>query len=300
MEPRIVVHGGAWNIPKELERDHINGVEKAVSIGWDILSNGGSALEAVEASVEYMENDPTFDAGVGAFLNEEGFVELDAIIMDGKTLKAGAVAGVRNIKNPIKLAKIVLEKTEHILVVAEGALRLARKFNIPEVDPKELIVERELKRYMELKNKKFSVTDFFENKGFGTVGAVALDKNGNLAAATSTGGTPNKMVGRVGDTPLIGCGAYADNNFGAVSTTGHGESIMKVLLAKRIVDNLSRGLVANKAIKEAVDYMFERVNGRGGAIAISKNGDIGVYHNTPKMAFAYVLDGKIISGIKVP
>jgi beta-aspartyl-peptidase (threonine type) len=297
--PRIIVHGGAWNIPKELEKPHLMGVKEAILVGWDILMNGGSALEAVEEAVVVMEDNPVFDAGVGSVLNEEGFVELDAIIMDGKSLKAGAVASVRHIRNPIRLAKIILEETNHILIVGDGAEKIAKEHGIKLIDNRELVVERELKRWKILKEKGIDGVIIFGENDFGTVGAVAIDKEGNLAAATSTGGTPNKPLGRVGDSPIIGCGAYADNEFGAVSTTGHGESIMRVLLAKRIIDNLSKGFKPQLAVEEALNYMLKRVNGKGGAIVIDKNGDVGLYHTTPKMAFAYIKNGKVVNGIKI-
>ncbi|MEX2701693.1 MAG: isoaspartyl peptidase/L-asparaginase, partial [Candidatus Baldrarchaeota archaeon] len=230
-KPIILVHGGAWNIPDELVEDHIKGVENAANIGWEILRNGGSALDAVEEAVKAMEDDPTFDAGKGSFLNEEGFVELDAIIMDGATLDVGAVAAVRNIKNPVVLARKVMELTEHVLLVGEGANRFAKKIGMKTVDLSELVLEREIERWKKFKEGKISIEKLFEQTPKGTVGAVALDKHGNFAAATSTGGVAGKMVGRVGDTPIVGCGAYADNNYGAVSSTGHGEKIMKIVLA---------------------------------------------------------------------
>ena len=299
MVPRIIVHGGAWNIPKDLEEPHIEGVEEAVLTGWNILKNGGSALEAVEEAVVVMEDNPVFDAGIGSVLNEEGFVELDAIIMDGKNLKAGAVASVRHIKNPIRLAKVILEQTDHILIVGEGAEKIALEHGFKLIDNRELVVKRELERWKILKEKGLDGTVIFNDDKYATVGAVAIDKDGNLAAATSTGGTPNKPLGRVGDSPIIGCGAYADNEFGAVSTTGHGESIMRVLLAKRVIDNISKGLKPQTAVEEALNYMLNRVNGKGGAIVINRNGEIGFYHTTPKMAYAYVKNGKIVKGIKV-
>ena len=295
--PIIIVHGGAWNIPDELVEDHIRGVEKAAGVGWEILENGGSALDAVEEAVKTMEDDPTFDAGKGSFLNEKGFVELDAIIMDGSTLNVGAVAAVRNIKNPIVLARKVMELTEHVLLVGEGANRFARKIGIETVDLNELVLKREIERWKRLKEGKITTKDLFEQSPKGTVGAVALDKHGNFAAATSTGGIAGKMVGRVGDTPLVGCGAYADNNYGAVSSTGHGEKIMKIVLAKEVINFIVQGCNAQEAADKSIKLIWNRLRGRAGVIVLDKNGNIGISYNTPRMAYAYVKNGKIRSGI---
>lgn len=295
--PIIIVHGGAWNIPDELIEDHIRGVEKAVGVGWEILENGGSALDAVEEAVKTMENDPTFDAGKGSFLNEEGFVELDAIIMDGSTLNVGAVAAVRNIKNPIVLARKVMELTEHALLVGEGANRFARKIGMETVDLNELVLKREIERWKRFKEGKITTKDLFEQSPKGTVGAVALDKHGNFAAATSTGGIAGKMVGRVGDTPLVGCGAYADNNYGAVSSTGHGEKIMKIVLAKEVINFIAQGCNAQEAADKSIKLIWNRLRGRAGVIVLDKNGNIGISYNTPRMAYAYVKNGRIHSGV---
>ena len=295
--PIIIVHGGAWNIPDELVEDHIRGVEKAASVGWKILESGGSALDAVEEAVKTMEDDPTFDAGRGSFLNEDGFVELDAIIMDGSTLNVGAVAAVRNIKNPIVLARKVMELTEHVLLVGEGANRFARKLGIETVSLNELVLEREIERWKRFKEGKITTKDLFEKSAKGTVGAVALDKYGNFAAATSTGGIAGKMVGRVGDTPLVGCGAYADNNYGAVSSTGHGEKIMKIVLAKEVINFIAQGCNAQEAADKSIKLIWDRLRGRAGVIVLDKNGNIGISYNTPRMAYAYVKKRKIYSGI---
>jgi len=295
--PIILVHGGAWNIPDELVEAHIKGVEKAASIGWEVLKNGGSALDAVQEAVKTMEDDPTFDAGKGSFLNEEGFVELDAIIMDGATLNVGAVAAVRNIKNPVVLARKVMELTEHVLLVGEGANKFAKKIGMKTVDLSELVLEREIERWKKFKEGEISIEKLFEQTPRGTVGAVALDKHGNFAAATSTGGVAGKMVGRVGDTPIVGCGAYADNNYGAVSSTGHGEKIMKIVLAKEVINFIAQGCSAQEAADKGIKLIWERLKGRAGVIVIDKNGNIGISYNTPRMAYAYVKKGKIYSGI---
>lgn len=296
-KPIILVHGGAWNIPDDLVEAHIKGVKNAANIGWEILKKDGSALDAVEAAVKAMEDDPTFDAGKGSFLNEEGFVELDAIIMDGYTLNVGAVAAVRNIKNPIVLARRVMELTEHVLLVGEGANKFAKKIGIEMIDSKVLVLEREIERWKAFKKGKSNVEDIFEPASKETVGAVAVDKNGNFAVAASTGGVAGKMVGRVGDTPLVGCGAYADNNYGSVSSTGHGEKIMRIVLAKEVINLITQGYSAQEAADKSIKLIWNRLKGRAGVIVLDKNGNIGISYNTPRMAYAYIKDGKTYSGI---
>ncbi len=285
-----MVHGGAWAIPDSLVEPHKEGVKKAALNGWEILKEGGSALDSAMEAVRIMEDDPTFDAGIGSFLNEEGRVDLDASIMDGDTLEAGAVASVYRVRNPIKLARLVMEKTEHILLIGEGAHRLAKKMGLEMIDPSELIIEREYRRWKEMKEKGYSPKRAFVEDS--TVGAVAVDSKGKFAAALSTGGTPNKMVGRVGDVPIIGSGLYADSLKGAAASTGHGESIMRVILAKSTVDMLGFGLSAQAAAEAAID-LLRRVDGYGGIIVIDRKGNIGYAYNTPRMAVAYVIDGEV-------
>jgi len=233
MQPKLIVHGGAWNIPNEMDSAHQNGVTAALKAGYAILEQGGSALDAVEKAVNIMEADDTFDAGRGAFLNEIGEIELDAMIMDGRDLGYGAVGAVQNLLNPVSLARKVMEQTEHCFLVGKGAQLFAQRMGFEALDPKALLTTRELEFYHNIKDQvDFKTHHPFQNEPRDTVGAVAMDAQGNLAAATSTGGTARKMVGRVGDSPMPGAGGYADNELGAVSTTGWGESIMKVLLAK--------------------------------------------------------------------
>lgn len=287
MEPKLIVHGGAWSIPDEFDRDHINGIHRAIAQVYPGLKQGMSALDAVEKAVKILEADPTFDAGKGAFLNAIGEIELDAIIADGATLNFGAVAAVQNILHPVSLARLVMELTEHCLLIGKGAQRFAQENHVPELKPEELLTSRELEFYEKIRNDPgFYTHKPFEPKPNGTVGAVALDVHGNLAAATSTGGTPRKLPGRVGDSPLIGAGAYADNQSGAASATGWGESIMKVLMSKTACDLLNF-YSAKIAAEMAVDLLRERVNGWGGIILIDRNGNFGFAHNTTKMAFAY-------------
>lgn len=299
MEPRLIVHGGAWNIPDEYEADHIRGVFQAVAVAYPLLSNGSSALDAVEAAVKILEADPTFDAGKGAFLNALGEIELDAMIMDGRSLNFGAVAAVKNILHPVTLARLVMEKTEHCLLVGAGAQRFAKQMGLPELDARELLTSRELAYYEQIKaDANFTTRQPFQAVPDGTVGAVARDRYGHLAAATSTGGTPRKLPGRVGDSPLVGAGAYADDERGAVSATGWGESIMKILLSKTACDLLDRRQ-AMAAAKMAVEVLERRARGWGGLILIDHGGNYGFDHNTTKMAYAYAdSNGEIVARIR--
>ncbi len=299
MKPRLIVHGGAWSIPDKLDQAHIQGVREAVSQIYPQLEDGISALDAVESAVKILEQDPTFDAGRGAFLNAIGEIELDAMIMDGSTLNFGAVMAVQNMLHPITIARYIMEKTEHCMLAGSGAQNFARQMGIETVDPRDLLTERELEFYQQIKNDpSFKSKDPFEPHPKGTVGAVAMDKNGNLAAATSTGGTPRKLPGRVGDSPIVGAGTYADNEIGACSATGWGESIMKVMLSKTACD-LLKDCSADIAAENSIQTLEKRVQGWGGVILINKKGHYGFAHNTTKMAFAYADEsGNVISKIK--
>lgn len=287
MKPKLIVHGGAWNIPDEYDLAHLNGVKTAVETIFPKLQTGMTALEAVEAAVNILEEDPTFDSGRGAFLNEIGEIELDAMIMDGSNLSFGAVAALQNILYPVSVARKIIEQTEHCMLVGSGALAFAKRMGFEELPPEALLTERELKFYQQIKDKaNFKTHHPFEFQPRDTVGAVAMDKNGNIAAATSTGGTARKLRGRVGDSPIVGAGAYADNQIGGASATGWGESIMKVLLSKTICD-LYQEMSAIKAAEKSISILQNRVNGLGGIIGINKNGDYAFAYNTPKMAHAY-------------
>jgi L-asparaginase / beta-aspartyl-peptidase len=299
-DPAIIVHGGAWDIPDSAVFVHKSGCKNAVEIGWNILANYGTALDAVTQAVVSLENDPTFDAGKGAFLNQVGQIELDASIMDGSNLDAGSVAALGNFQNPVLVARKVMESTEHVLLVGKGAEQFVLDSGFSPCKTEELLVGRELERYRQLLLKKdFHAKQVFEKHPKGTVGAVAIDRDGNLAAATSTGGTPQKMQGRVGDTPIIGAGTFADNELGAVSCTGWGESILKTLLAKTACDLLEISENVQEACESAINVLENKVAGRGGLILISNLGKIGFAFNTPRMVFAYKthLDEKIIVGI---
>jgi len=329
MRARLIVHGGAWNIPEEYESDHLAGVRRAVAEVFPRLQEGASALDAVEAAVKMLEEDPTFNAGRGAVLNAAGEIELDAMIMDGATLNLGAVAAIQNILHPVTVARMVMERTEHCLLVGAGAQRFARQMTVPEVRPEELLTTRELEFYQKTKEDlSFSTIRSFQScptdhahpadpaknagrstgcgtdagaaspRPLGTVGAVAMDNEGNLAAATSTGGTAGKLPGRVGDSPLAGAGTYADNACGAASATGWGEAVMKTLLAKTACD-LMCNHPAQAAADMAVEMMRRRVQGLAGIILVDRRGDYGFAYNTPKMAFAYAeSSGKVVVHIK--
>ena len=287
MKYTIIVHGGAWDIPVEYHEAHKKGVRNALKKGIAVLSNKGSAIDACLEAVKYLENDPTFDAGTGAFLNDQGEVELDAIIMNGKDLSLGSVLAVKDVKNPVGLANLVRTETEHCVLASEGASRFAKNQGVNLVKPEELLTGRELDRYNELlENGHISAKRFFDKPSkMGTVGAVAFDQEGNIACATSTGGTPNKMAGRVGDTPLVGSGAYA-NSYAGASTTGWGESIMKVLMAKTAVDGIEFEKTAKESTDRAIQKLADEVDGLGGVILIDKDGIPAVSFNTPFMARA--------------
>ncbi len=297
----IIVHGGAWDIPAALHADHLSGCRTAAAAGWDVLSEGGSALEAVEAAIRIMEDHPVFDAGRGSHLNADGVVELDAGMMDGSTLRAGAVAAVKRIANPITLARHVLDESPHVFLVAEGAERFAQQVGMDLCDPAELIVPRERALWEQRRAELAPSTSVTRLGAADTVGAVALDEQGRLAVGNSTGGTFYKAPGRVGDTPIIGCGLYADNTMGAAVCTGVGEQIMKTVLAKTTVDQLALLQSANDAARVAIAYFNHRVGGQGGVICISPDGKIGFAHTTPFLAHAYRSDdmAEIRSGIRV-
>ncbi|KAM4693120.1 isoaspartyl peptidase/L-asparaginase [Discoglossus pictus] len=295
MKPVIVVHGGAGTIVKEYEEGYRSGVNSSALKGYEILKQGGSALSAVEEAVVVMEDNPLFNAGHGSVLNEEGEVEMDAIIMDGKDLASGAVSAVRCIANPIKLARIVMEKTDHMLLTCKGASLFAKAQGIPEVPGESLISERSRERWKN--NLKPGSNPVACQIGLGTVGAVAIDSEGNVACATSTGGLTNKMVGRVGDTACIGSGGYADNNIGAISTTGHGESIMKVTLARLVLYYMEKGMTSEEAADAGLKDMKTRVDGLGGVIVVSSSGDWTAKFSTKQMTWAAVKEDQLQFGI---
>lgn len=335
--PTLLVHGGAWAIPQNAEDEHRDGVRRALEAGYAILSRGGPALEAVEAAVTVLEDDPTFDAGRGSFLTSDGRVQMDALLMDGGRMRAGGVACVERLRNPIQAARLVLEQSPHVYFVGEGAERFAAAHGMALIDNAELVLDRERERLTQaqaraaagladatfsgLEDDKSPETSVAlasgETVGFGgdarcsansdlsrdfsshdTVGAVALDALGNLAAGTSTGGTLNKTPGRVGDSSLIGCGCYADNLAAAVSLTGWGEPIMKLVLGKWATDRVAAGTAPELAAREAMAYLYNRLGGHGGIILLGPDGRFGLAHNTPGMAWGVATPSGLQVGVR--
>ena len=294
--PALILHGGAWDIPDEAVAACREGCLRALDAGWKILRPGGSAIEAVEAAIVALEEDPVFDAGIGSHLNRDGVPELDAILMEGSTLKAGAVAAVSRVRNPIRLARRVLERSEHMFLVGAGAEQFAVEQGMRLCDPEELITEAERAAWRRCRENKHQASHHLGHS-FGTVGAVALDAEGEIAAGTSTGGTCCKFPGRVGDSPLIGCGCYADNEAGGVSCTGWGEAIMRVVMAKTAVECLRHSAHPETApldaAREAVTQLAKRGHGTGGLILLDRHGRPGFDFNTRRMAFAYQLSGGV-------
>ena len=280
---KILVHGGAGPLKEDVE-EYIRGVEESVREGFDILNETNTALDAVVKSVEVMENNPIFNAGKGSVLTSEKTVEMGAAVMDGFKLQAGGTALVSRVKNPVILAKKIMENSQHVLIIGKGAESFAKSQDIELISPEELITPRSLKRLEEKVN-------------ISTVGAVAIDDEGRLAAATSTGGITMKHPGRVGDTPLIGAGNYA-NKYGAVSCTGTGESFMRCLTASRIVDKVEQGMPCQDAVVLEITRLEKQCAGSGGVICIDKNGNIGIYHNTPLMSWAWKTNTEEKSGMK--
>jgi len=292
MKPSMIVHGGAWTIPLEARDACKRGCERAVRAGWEILQRGGEALDAVEAAIVILEDDPVFDAGTGAHLNLDGRVELDAIVMDGATLQAGAVALLQRVKNPIRVARKLMESREHMMLAGEGAERFAVECGIALCDPESLIVPRERAAWEQCHRGPHAEVHHVHQGG--TVGAVALDQRGHLIAATSTGGTCCKRPGRIGDAPLIGCGCYADQSAGGISCTGWGEAIMKIVMAKTAAEQLAgSGAKAQDVADACVRLLATRARGTGGLILLDRDGTPAAAFNTPNMAYAFVqLDGK--------
>jgi len=312
MKPALIVHGGAWDIPDEAVDACKSGCQRALGAGWTLLAGGGSALDAVEAAIMVLEDDPVFDAGYGSHLNLDGRVECDAIVMNGATLRSGAAATLQRVKNPIQLARKILESCPHMMLVAEGAERFAKEHGIKLCKPEELVSEAEQEAWMKCKADKHAA-EHHRGHEQGTVGAVAMDREGCLFAATSTGGTCCKLPGRVGDSPLIGCGCYADSEAGGVSCTGYGEAIMKIVMAKTAVDLLRSRVTcvdpiaaadacdlssADLAAREAVHLLGKRTHATGGLILLDRHGNPGFAFNTPRMAYGYVaMDGNFVIAV---
>jgi beta-aspartyl-peptidase (threonine type) len=294
MQPVLLIHGGAWAMPDDAVVAHEAGIANALAAGYTLLEQGATAVDAVEAAVAVMEDDETFDAGRGSFLTQDGRVQMDALLMNGENLRTGGVACVERLRNPIRAARLVLDKSPHVYFVGTGAERFARQHGMSLCDNMELVIPREQERLYKaqaderagLPDETFSGSlDSGSLDSHDTVGAVALDAQGNIAAGTSTGGTLNKAPGRVGDSSLIGCGCYADNLTAAVSLTGWGEPIMKLVLGKWAVDRVAAGASPDEAAHEAIDCLFDRLGGHGGIILLGPDGRVGLAHNTPRMAW---------------
>lgn len=295
----------------ERESEYRAALERALTAGYDILKRGGSSLDATEAAVRVLEDDPHFNAGKGAVFTSAGTNELDASIMDGKTLKAGAVANLRHIKNPISLARMIMDKsTEHVmksprvgpvLMAGEGAETFAKENGVELIDPKYFFTQERWDALQKIKEdeksggadgKKFIITD---QDRHGTVGAVALDQDGNLAAATSTGGTTNKKAGRVGDSPIIGAGTYANNQTCAVSCTGDGEYFIRAVVAHEVSALMEHGGMSLRDAAQTALDRAKKIGGEGGLIAIDKNGEMALPFNTNGMYRGYVdPNGKLV------
>jgi len=277
----IIVHGGAgdWTASTERAEEAVHACAEAAERGRAILLDGGSALDAVEAAVNILEDCPALDAGRGSYPNAEGNVEMDALIMDGRDLSMGAIAAIQRVRHPISLARRVMLDSGHNFLVGAGAEAFADSIGFPRCDVADLLVN------MENAARIHPVAAIGD-----TVGAVALDLHGNLAAATSTGGTANKLPGRVGDSPLVGSGAYADNWTAAVSATGYGEALMRVVISKRVCDFVGAGLSAWSACESAIRVLEERTGGEGGLIAVDARGYVGWAYNTRAMPHAYATD----------
>jgi beta-aspartyl-peptidase (threonine type) len=292
--PAIAVHGGAGEIYADdtssgTSETRLDGVRRACAAGLEILRAGGTALDAVEAAVRMLEDHPLFNAGTGATLTAAGDVELDASIMDGASLRCGAVAVVKDVRNPVSLARAVMERSEHVLLAGPGASAFARANGFPACENGLLVTPRQRARFEAARGGAGAGRT-------GTVGAVARDARGHLAAATSTGGMSMKLPGRVGDSALPGCGTYADDALAAVSCTGHGERIVQLTLARHAADLVGRALSAMDAARAAVALLRGRVGGDGGLIVVGPEGDPGFAHNTAAMTRAWsTRDGAVLA-----
>ena len=303
----IVVHGGAGLVPVERLGSAQDGCKDAAEIGWEILQAGGSALDAVEAAVAALENNPNYNAGTGSCLTSAGNIEMDAGIMEGHTLNVGSVAGIERIKNPVRLARKVLA-SPHVLLIGQGAQQFALQQGMSLCKFEDLVTERQFSRWRSTQVVEEEVDNGEERsyyrriigsipsrdnqqngwsfeKKYGTVGAVAVDATGKLASATSTGGILNKLPGRVGDSPLVGCGFYADEH-AAISCTGYGEDFIRLLLAKRAADFVAQGASAQEAAEAAITFLGDKAEGTGGLIVVDRNGNVGYAWNSENLVYA--------------
>lgn len=292
----IIVHGGAgaWDRSEDRLNEALAACTEAASEGRSVLARGGSALDAVETAVRILEDCPVLDAGRGSYPTSEGNVEMDALIMNGHDLSLGAIAAIQRVRHPISLARRVMEESGHFFMVGAGAEAFADSIDFPRCGTEDLLVGEARDRFLAAERGQPMTlsSDRPATPTLGdTVGAVAIDLQGNLAAATSTGGTANKRPGRVGDSPLVGCGAYADNWTSAVSATGHGEALMRIVISKRVCDFVAAGLSAQAACEAAIRLLEERTSGSGGLIAVDTRGQVGFSYNTRAMPFAYAVNG---------
>ncbi len=293
----LMIHGGAGALDNVKDEKtavrYLESIRRILEHGREVLELGGSALQAVETCASLLEDDPVFNAGCGSVLNEYGKVEMDAAIMDGRDLSTGAVAAVQNIANPIQLARYVMTESEHVMLIAEGAMRFADHCGMErEPDNYFYTPDRvEQLRQARLKHKIMLDHDDSESEDqkYGTIGAVARDPQGNLAAATSTGGIVNKRMGRVGDSPIVGAGVWADNETCAVSATGYGEDFMRTLIGKTVSDfMLMQGMDGPQATQAGLDYLTRKLKGRGGIIVIDKDGNCSSGMTTKKMIHGWI------------
>jgi beta-aspartyl-peptidase (threonine type) len=289
--PVVLVHGGAGDVPEELRAAHAEGCRAAAAAGLEVLRATGSALAAVVRAVEVLEDDPRFNAGTGACLTEEGTLELDASVMEGTGLRAGAVCSLPPFRNPVRVARAVLDEGRHVLYAAEGASRFAAAHGFLPADPASMITPAARARLD-------AVLAGRAERGWagGTVGAVACDAEGRVAAATSTGGMVAKRRGRVGDSPIVGAGTYADDECGAASATGEGESILRLGLTRYACDLLRSGLTAQQAAEVAVARLGARLHASGGLVLVDAQGRTGVARNTRTMSWAEAREGDLRSG----
>lgn len=300
----LIIHGGAGymnpSMPRDLKIQFQQGLQNALEQGNTILLAGGSAEEAVIACINILENDSLFNAGKGAVLTHTGAASLDASIMLGESLKTGAVAGLTRVKNPINLAKEVMHNSKHVMLYGAGAEEFAQLQNIEFVEPSYFVTTSKLLNLEKAKEDdlKDKLASLHPSRYFGTVGAVALDKNGNIAAGTSTGGMTNKKYDRIGDTPIIGAGTYADNKTAGISSTGHGEYFIRVGVAKEISDRIEFGKVTlEQASRKTIEKLGE-LGGKGGIIAVDATGNVHYEYNTPSLLRAFVLgNGQAYIGI---
>lgn len=277
--PRLIIHGGAWDWDDALDAPKTASLHRALSIGWEALQAGRGALQAVEKAVNWLEDDPLFDAGTGSHLNVNGVVEMDALLIDAESNQFGAVGAVTRVRHPITLARKIMTETKQQFIVGAGADEIAAKLGMRLIPNIALVSEAE-KRYF-LEGRTDGTSD--------TVGAIAIDQDGHIAVANSTGGTPLKPAGRIGDTPIFGAGGYADKAYGGAAATGRGEHAMRLMLSRYVVDAIQAGKTANEAAQDAIQHAEARIpNSMLGTITVDVHGNIGAAHSTPKLACGWI------------